>query len=436
MAKSKTILLTLFLVSLLFSFGSTNQIAHAQIQPTSVYVLSIDGTIELGLAQYVTRGLELAKQDNAAILLEINTFGGRVDAATEIRDLIFRMETPVIAFVRERAISAGALISIAAPHISMAQGSSIGAAEPRPLDEKNIAYLRSEFESTAERYGRDPQIAGAMVDANIIIEGLVDQGQILSLTANQAYELGYADVVANYRNQVLAHYDLDHLEIVEIERNWAERFAGILTDPTISQLLLTLGFLGLVVELISPGWGVPGILGILAMGLFFGGRIFSGLAGFEVMIFFVLGLILLVLEIFVIPGFGVVGILGLLSVFGSIFLSYGNFYTALSSIIIALILTVIFLVIFWKRFKKSTAFHRFVLTTREDKDQGYTGTGSYKELENKVGVTLSLLRPVGIAQIEGERYDVVSEVGSIPASTEIKVVKVEGNRIVVRVNAE
>lgn len=432
MAKCKTILLNLFLMILLLTFVGTDQIAYAQVEPTAVYVLSVDGTVELGLTQYVTRGLRLARENDAAVLLEINTFGGRVDAATEIRDLIFRMETPVIAFVRERAISAGALITISAPHIAMAQGSSIGAAEPRPLDEKNIAYLRSEFESTAERYGRDPRIAGAMVDQNIVIDDLVSQGQILSLTANQALELGYTDVVANYRTQVLDHYDLGHLDVVEIDRNWAERLAGFLTEPSVSQLLLTIGFIGIIVELISPGWGVPGTLGILAMGLFFGGRILSGLAGFEVMILFVLGLILLFLEIFVIPGFGVVGILGLLSVFGSIFLSYGSLYTALLSIMIAVILTVIFLVIFWKRFKKSNTWRRFVLTTREDKEEGYTGTGSYRELDGKEGVTLSLLRPVGIAQIDGERYDVVSEIGFIPVNTEIKVVKVEGNRIVVR----
>lgn len=430
--KSKTILLTSLLITLLFTFSSTDQIIHAQTEPTAVYVLSVDGTIELGLTQYVTRGLNLAKQDDAAVLLEVNTFGGRVDAATEIRDLILRMETPVITFVRERAISAGALISIAAPHIAMAQGSSIGAAEPRPLDEKNVAYLRSEFESTAERHGRDPRIAGAMVDANVVIEDLVDQGQILSLTANQALEFEYADVIANYRNQVLAHYELDHLEVVEIERNWAERFAGFLTDPTVSQLLLTIGFLGIVIELISPGWGIPGFVGIVAMGLFFGGRIFSGLAGFEVMIFFVLGLVLLFLELFVIPGFGVIGIVGLLSIFGSIFLSYGNFYTALSSIIIALLISIIVIVIFWKKFRKSSAWERFILTTREDKDQGYTGAGSYQQLVDKEGVTTSQLRPSGIVSIDGQRYDVVSEGGYIPINTEIKVVKVEGNRVVVR----
>ena len=141
--KTKKLQYLTFAVLLAFLLIPYNT-AWAQQPPTRVYVLSIDGTIELGLAQYVMRGLEMAKQDQAAVLLEINTFGGRVDAATEIRDMILRMDTPVIAFIRERAISAGALIAIAAPHIAMAPGSTIGAAQPQPTDEKTVSFLRAE----------------------------------------------------------------------------------------------------------------------------------------------------------------------------------------------------------------------------------------------------------------------------------------------------
>ncbi|NLM70272.1 MAG: hypothetical protein GX177_09795 [Firmicutes bacterium] len=165
--KSKTIHVCLLLAVLFFSLFAGGEAVSAQLEPTKVYVLTVDGTIELGLSQYVLRGLKQAQQEQAAVLIEINTFGGRVDAAVEIRDFILRMETPVIAFVRERAISAGALIAIAAPHIAMAPGSTIGAAEPRPLDEKNVSFLRAEFSSTARRNNRDPDIAAAMVDADI-----------------------------------------------------------------------------------------------------------------------------------------------------------------------------------------------------------------------------------------------------------------------------
>ncbi len=422
-------LLYLFLIILALNLGP--QMASAQIQPKQVYVISVDGTIELGLTQYVTRGLELAKANDAAVLLEISTFGGRVDAATEIRDLIFRMETPVIAFIRERAISAGSLIALAAPYVVMAPGSTIGAAEPQPLNAKNLSFVKAEFESTAERNGKDPRIAAAMVDADIAIEGLVNQGEILTLTANTALEYGYADIVTNYRSQVLANYNLANLEIVEVNRNWAEFIAGFVTEPTVSQILLILGFLGMVVELITPGWGIPGTVGVVSMALFFGGRILSGLAGFEVVMFFILGLVLLFIELFVTPGFGVIGILGLASIFGSIVMSFNNLYVALTSIIIALAVTILIMALFWNRFRKSNAWRRFILFTKEEKTLGYRGVPDYSNLVDKTGQSLTPLRPAGTVVIDNQRYDVVSDGGFIPANKEVKVVVAKGNRIVV-----
>lgn len=403
----------------------------AQLPPAQIYIISVDGTVELGLSQYVLRGLKQAQQNQAAVLLEINTFGGRVDAATEIRDYILRMETPVIAFVRERAISAGALIAIAAPHIAMAPGSTIGAAEPRPLDPKTVSFMRAEFAATAQRHNRDANIAAAMVDADIVIDGLVGPGKLLTLTAQDALKVGYADLLTNYRSDILAHYEIDHLPVVEIERNWAERLAGFVTEPTVSQILLILGFLGIIVELLSPGLGLPGVIGVLAMGLFFGGRILAGLAGMEVVVLFVLGIIMLIAEIFVIPGFGIVGVLGLISILASIFLSFDNFTAALTSLAITLVVTIAIIILLWKRFTKSKAWSRFVLLTREEKSMGYQGVRDYSELVGKTGITVSTLRPAGIVKIGDQRYDVVSDGDFIANDTMVKVVHVEGNRIVV-----
>ncbi|MDI9450697.1 MAG: NfeD family protein [Limnochordia bacterium] len=416
-------------VALALTLGAAS--CSAQLVPAQVYVISVDGTVELGLSQYVLRGLKQAQQDRAAVILEINTFGGRVDAAVEIRDYILRMETPVIAFVRERAISAGALIAIASPQIAMAPGSTLGAAEPRPLDPKNVSYMRAEFSATAQRHGRDPNIAAAMVDADIVVDGLVRPGQLLTLTAQDALKYGYADLLTNYRTEVLAHYQLDHLPVVEIERNWAERLAGFVTDPTVSQILLIIGFLGIIIELLSPGLGLPGVIGVMAMGLFFGGRILAGLAGLEVVALFVLGIIMLIAEIFFIPGFGLVGVLGLISILASIFLSFDNFTAALTSLAITLAVTIAIIVLLWKRFTRSRAWSRFVLLTREERSLGYQGVRDYSELLGQTGVTVSALRPAGIVKIGDQRYDVVSDGDFIPNDTKVKVVYVEGNRIVV-----
>ncbi len=403
-----------------------------QAKPEVVYVLPIEGAIEPGLAQFVERVLQDAESNNAAVLLEINTFGGRVDAATEIRDLIIRMDVPVISFVRDRAWSAGALITLAAPHVAMAPGSTIGAAEPRPFDEKTVSALRAEFESTAQRSGRDPRIAAAMVDADVEIEGIITEGKILTLSAVLAQENGFADIIASSRSEVLNHFELGDLEIIEFRPNWAETVARWITEPTISQLLLTIGFLGLIFEVTSVGWGVPGTAGILALTLFFGGRLVTGLAGLEVVILFIVGLVLLFSEIFITPGFGVLGGLGIISLFGSIILAYGDTITALYSILIAFFISLLAISLFWNRFTRSGAWRRLVLQTREDKHLGYQGVGAYKELIDKQGVTLTPLRPAGTMELDHKRYDVVSEGGFMDKNAVVKVVTVEGNRIVVR----
>lgn len=404
----------------------------ALAQTEKVYVLQIDGTIELGLATYVQRGLELAAQDNAAILLEINTLGGRVDAALEIRDQILQMKTPVIAYVKERAISAGALITIASPHVAVAPGATLGAAEPRPSDEKTISFLRAEFESTAEKNGRDQKVAGAMVDSSLAIDGLVSSGKLLTLTANQAYEYEYADAILSSRKAVLDHFDLGSADVIEIERNWAERLAGFVTDPTVSQILLVLGFVGLLVELITPGFGVPGLIGVTSIGLFFGGRIIAGLAGYEVIILFVLGIVLLIVEVFVVPGFGAPGALGILSIFTSIYFSYDNPYVAITNIIVAIVATILLIALLWKRLRKTPFFGRFIHVASEKKELGYSGVSINRDLLNKSGVSVTNLRPSGIALIEDQRYDVITDGEFIPRDSKVIVNSIEGNRIVVK----
>ena len=430
----RTVLLPLLVLVLLTSI-LIGQVSATQSTPqlNAVYVIKVDGTIELGLSQFVLRGLKQAEEYNAAVVLEINTFGGRVDAATEIRDYILRMQVPVIAFVRERAISAGALITIAAPHIVMAPGSAIGAAQPIPSDPKTISALRAEFEATAERNGRNPIYAGAMVDPDVVIEGVTYEGKVLTFRAAQALEYGYTDLLAETRLDVLEHYDLEGLEVVELKRNWAEKVVGFITAPTVSQLLLTLGILGLLVEVITVGWGVPGTIGLVAMGLFFGGRMLTGLVGFEVVILFVIGLVLLALEIFVIPGFGIAGILGLAALFASIVMAYGSISTAITSITIAVLISIAVIVIFWRRFRKSSGWSKLILLNQPAKNEEVAHTQEkYSDLVGKQGVAITPLRPAGIALIDSVRYDVVSEGGFIANNSKIEVVKIEGYRIVVR----
>lgn len=406
---------------------------RAEAASGEVWVVPVQGTIELGLAEFLQRVIDEAGDAGAtAILLELNTFGGRVDAATEIRDAIMASPVPVLAYVTERAWSAGALIALAARHLAMAPGSSIGAAEPRPAEEKVISALRAEFEATAQGQGRDPQVAAAMVDKDVSVPGLVEAGKILTLSADKAAEIGFIDLIAGSRRQVLDHFGYGAARVREMQPTWAEILARFLTDPVVSSLLLTAGFVGLVIEMLTPGWGLPGAIGIVALALFFGGRIVVGLASWGIALLFIIGLILLIIEVFVIPGFGVAGVAGLLAVFGSVIFSFASAQAGLISLLIALGLTAVIVTASYRYIRKTRAWNRLILTTAQKKDAGYVAPTSYADYLGKTGKALTPLRPAGTITIGEMRLDAVTEGGFIPAQTPVRVVRVEGNRIFVR----
>lgn len=425
--QQKTLVLRVMVLCLLVLVSSA-----AVLAAPIVYTVPIQGEIEPGLAAFVARGLALAERSNGVVLLEINTFGGRVDAATEIKDLVFKAEVPVIAYVSERAWSAGALIALSAPKIAMAPGSSMGAAEPRPMEEKTVSAVRAEFEATAERWGRDRRLAAAMVDASVVVEGLSEEGKILTLSAQDAVEYGMADLVAGSVHQVLSELGYESYELVRLEPHWAESIARFLTNSTISSLLLTLGFLGLVFEVMSPGWGVPGTAGLTCLALFFGGRYVAGLMGWEAILLFLVGLVLILLEIFVIPGFGVAGVLGMISVMSSIVVAFGDLQVALINLTIVLVVTIAAVVLLWRRFTRSRLWKRIVLSHSETQQAGYRAPADLSHLVGKQGMAITPLRPSGTCVIDGRRCDVVSEGGFVAANTRVEVVSVEGTRVVVR----
>lgn len=407
-----------------------------------VYVIPISGTIEPGLASFVKRALRTAEKDasggrKVAVLIEVGTFGGRVDAAVEIKDALLGSKVPVISFVKERAWSAGALITLAGEHIVMAPGSSIGAAEVRtedgkPVDEKYISAFRTEFAATAESRGRNPQIAAAMVDKDIEIPGVVQSGKLLTLTATRAKELNFIDQVAASRGEVLRLYGFENASAVEISMSPAERLARFLTDPAVSSILLAVGFIGLLIEVLVAGWGLPGTIGLIALGLFFGGRLIAGLAGLEVILLFLLGLALLLLEIFVIPGFGVAGLAGIIAVVASIYMSFSSSTEALLAILVALVSTGAVGFFAFKYLKRTSAWDRLILNTRQERELGYVAPLEQSDVVGKVGKALTILRPAGTVEIDGRRLDVVTEGEFIPSDSRVQVVKVEGTRVVVR----
>lgn len=426
-----------FLISTLLLFGGTVE-AQSELPSLpeiqgSVWVVPIEGTIDPGLSEFVKRVVRSARDHDVALLLfEINTFGGRVDSATEIRDVIVATDIPTAAYISERAISAGALVALAADRVVMAPGATFGAAEPQPRDEKTLSYVRAEFEATAERAKRDPLIAAAMVDSSVAVEGLVEAGQILTLTTAKAIEYGYADHTAASRSDALAVLGYAGASVVEQTPSWAEGAVRFLTDPLVAQILLVVGFLGLVAEFAAPGWGVPGTVGLIAFALFFGSRLITGILGVETIILFLLGIVLILLEIFVIPGFGIAGLLGLVSMGASVFMSFPDPRTALQALAITAVAIVVLVLLFLKRFQKSALWGRLVLT-HEQKEEGYRPTQvDYQSLVGAEGVADTQLRPAGRILVNGEYYDAVADGTMIPHGAPVRVVKVEGARIVVR----
>ncbi|HEX9787591.1 MAG TPA: nodulation protein NfeD, partial [Candidatus Binatia bacterium] len=257
------------------------RIFSAQSNTPVVYVAPIEGMIDLGLAPFVKRVLdEAADSGAAAAILEINTFGGRVDAAVLIRDALLNARVKTVVFINKRAISAGALISLAAEGIAMADGGTIGAATPvqmgaggapEAVSEKTVSYVRKEFRATAEARKRPPLVAEAMVDADVEIPGLVQKGKLLTLTTDEALKHKIADFRANSIESVLKQIELEGAEIRRLAPNWAENFVRFLTNPIVSSLLMTVGMLGIILEIRTPGFGIPGGLGIASLALFFWG---------------------------------------------------------------------------------------------------------------------------------------------------------------------
>jgi membrane-bound serine protease (ClpP class) len=418
-----------------------------------VYVISIEGMIDLGLAPFLSRTIREAQETGAAaVLLDINTFGGRVDAAVAMRDTLLNAPVRTIAFVNQRAISAGALIALACDTLIMTQGGTIGAATPvvgggsgetQPADEKSVSYVRKEFRATAEVRKRPPEFAEAMVDADVEIAGVVAKGKLLTLTASEALEHKVAELTAPTVDAALEAAGIPSAELRHARQTWAETLVRFLTHPVLSSLLMTVGLLGLLVEIRTPGFAVPGTVGLISLGLFFWGHWIVQLAGWEELLLISVGVLLLVLEVFVIPGVtvaGVGGIIALVAGLGMTLVGAGAtvsvIMSALARVAISILLAMAGAYALLRMLPRLPFGRRLVLEAGMAADRGYVSAAESDRLwVGRAGTALSPLRPAGIAEIDGSRLDVVSDGDFIDAGSAIEVTRVDGNRIVVRRSA-
>jgi membrane-bound serine protease (ClpP class) len=412
---------TIFLLLILFS--------PLQADSDLVYLIPVHGVIDLGMASFVRRAVREAHESKAQIIIiEIDTPGGRIDAALDISDTLLKSEIPLISFIKE-ATSAGVLIAISAKDIVMTPTGTIGAAQPWPKDEKVISFWTSKLRVVAQARGRDPTLVAAMADADIEIEGVIERGKLLSLTAQEALRLNLADKILGSRKEVLAYYT-KQAQMIVLHPAYVERLASFVTGPIVSSILLSIGFWAMVAEIFTVGWGVAGIIGLASFALFFWGHLIAGLVGWEVFLLFGLGIALLIGEFFV-PG-GILGLLGIGGIAASIILASPSPQQGIIYLSVAFLSSVVMALILFKVFGKSRLFGRIILATSEKAGLGYTAPPKQLDLLGKKGKTITPLRPAGIAEFEGRRVDVVSEGEFIPQDTSVKVIKVEGGRVVVR----
>ena len=468
----KNILTVLFIIAF-NSFQLYSQKDSIQIQDTLktvVFVYDIDEEIAPAMWRQTQKSFEEAKQANAQyIIINVNTYGGMVNMADSIRTKILDSEIPVYVFIVNNAASAGALISIAADKIYMKKGAKIGSASVvdqtgKIMPEKYQSYMRSTMRATAESHGkdtiitengdtiikwhRDPEIAEAMVDPRIFIEGVTDTGQIIAFTANEAVENGYCEGIINNVEELLEHAEISNYEIKKYEPTKLETLIGFLVSPAIQGILIMLIVGGIYFELQSPGIGFALGAAVVAAILYFAPLYLEGLAENWEMVIFALGLILIILEIFVIPGFGIAGIGGLILALTGLVLSMVDniifefeFHGAeaiaaiLKSLLIvsvSMFLSFILSIYLSKKALTSHAFSWIVLKSTQKKEDGFIGVETnQKDLIGETGIAFTDLRPSGKVEIDDDTYDAKSEIGYIEKGQKVKVIDYKSGQLYV-----
>ena len=445
------------LIILVILFGLLPCFFGVSQQASPVWILSIDREIGRGTVSYVREGLSEAEAEGAqAVVFVLSTPGGYLDSAGAIRNAILDAQIPTIAYVDREAYSAGALLAIACERIYFAPGGVMGAATPvyfeggKPVEapEKIVSATRKLFRATAEVRARPPEIAEAMVDRDVAIEGLIESGKLLTLTADEALQWGYSDGEAESLEAVLRAEGLGGAKTVRFSRRWIDGVVETLTIPWIGAILITVGILGLIVEMLIPGFGVSGIVGILSLGVFFWSHFIVGLAGWESVIFLLAGLVAILLEIFVFTAsdFGLAGLTGLVLIGLGFYTSMVGPFTepgaagqAVGAVSGGIAVALVGVVVLITRLPKTRLRFGGVILVQAITGKAFPKTrkeGTESLWVGREGTAMTDLRPVGKGRFNGEITDVVCEEGYLPKGTPIVVRKDEGYRKVVRKKGE
>ena len=416
-----------------------------------ILVIPVNGMVDNGLVKLVERGIQEAEAGNyTLIIFDMDTYGGLLDAGDNIRSAILDTEIPTIAFVNKNAASAGALIAIATDKIVMAPGSSMGAAtvvdgqSGEKSSEKMQSYMRGIMRSTAEAKGRDARYAEAMVDESISIEGVIEEGKLLTFSGSEALEFGYADTLLGSLFDIKVWQNLDEVQEAYLDEKWEESVLRFLSNPVISSILMLMMLGGLYFELQTPGVGFPGSIAAVGAMLFFAPLYITGLAqSWEIVLFF-MGVILIALEIFVIPGFGIAGFGGIslvifslgAALIGNIGLSFPDATVvsgAIWTMVVTLLLGIGLIYSLSQYLPQNDRFSALVLSETTGQGSGFNliESSHMLELVGKEAEALTSLRPSGTVKFGNKRIDVVTDGDFIDKGTAVRIVSAVGSRVVV-----
>lgn len=444
----KSLLLFVLVLPLVSHFLS------AQENVKKVFTFKIDNTIDPAMNRRVKLAMEEAeKLKSDLILIEMDTYGGAVTDADEIRTRVMESKIPVYVYINKDAASAGALISIACDSIYMAPGGSIGAAtvvngaDGAAAPDKYQSYMRSMMRSTAEANGRDPKIAEAMVDEKIEIEGITEAGSVITFSVSEAINYGFCEGKYDSIDEILTNQGFENFELISYEEDTIDRIIAFFLSPAISGILILIIIGGIYFELQTPGVGFPLLAAIVATLLYFTPYYLNGLAeNWEILIFFA-GIILLAVELFIIPGFGIFGVAGIVMILAGLvlgmlpnedfnfdFVPASQLFGALLTVILAALASVG--LVFWltPKINEWGAFRNITLTTTQNRSEGYTSSFYSNDLKGKTGIVHSRLRPSGKVEIEGEIYDAYSRGEFLDQGEKIIVISTEGTSLRVKKN--
>ncbi len=438
----------------------------AEEKKSIIFKVDIKDEIGPGVWRLVKRSYEEADKANADyILIHMNTYGGMVVYADSLRSLILNDKRPSWVFIDNNAASAGALISLACDRIYMREGANIGAATVvnqtgEAMPDKYQSYMRSMIRSTAQAHGmdtivngrdtvvrwkRDPRIAEAMVDERIAIKGVTDSGKIVTFTPHEAIKFGFCDGIAENVSEVVRSEGISDYEIKEYHATGMDKLIGFLIHPIVQGILIMIIIGGIYFELQTPGVGFPLVAALAACVLYFAPLYLEGFANNIELIMFVVGVILLLTEIFVIPGFGVTGISGIVCIIASLVLagiddvSFDFFHDFIRAIIRSIFFVIscslisLFGSIWLSRKLFASRRLGWSLQAEETTDSGFVGVDMTAKQElGKEGIAETDLRPAGKVSVDGEQYDAVSNLGMyIPKGNRVKVVKYQAGQLYV-----